>query len=462
MPRTFLVCLLLALPLRAAPTPAALAAQVDAHLAAAWAREQVRPAPRCADATFVRRVYLDLVGRIPTPAEVRDFTGDRPALVARLVRSPAHARHQALFWRRQWVPQADTPRFAPLAADLDDWLTRQVRAHTPYDRLVRDLLLGAPAGFLSAGEFKPENLAANTTRAFLGINLDCAQCHNHPFARWTREQFWETAAFFTRDRRITVPDTNRKPLAPRLLNGQVPQWPAAPAADSGRQALAVWVTARANPYFARNAVNRLWADLLGTGLVEPLDDLSDDNPASQPRVLDDLAAAFAASGFDLRYLTETIVLTRAYQLASVGPASDPSLFARAAVRGLTGEQLYDSLRVAAGLPPQRDDLTPATGPDERQAFAARFRIERSGTAQRSILQSLALMNGPLTDPKSTPTLRAVVGSPFLDARGKVTALYLAALGRKPGDEAARVSTDAAALADLFWALLNSTEFSTNH
>ncbi len=498
--RVALVACALAVPTGASagapPDPVALAVRIDARLAERWTAAKVRPADPADDATFARRLYLDLVGRVPTVAEARAFAEDRApakraALVAQLLDSPAHARHWAVVWRREWVPQADQPQ-SPLVDDFGAWLVPRLRDNVPYDRLARELLTAtpvrggpdrAPTTFLAAGEYKPENLAANTTRAFLGLNLDCAQCHNHPFARWTRDQFWQMAAFFVRPANekleISVPETNRAARA-RLLSGEEPALPAPVTADTGRAALAEWVTDKRNPFFAKNAVNRVWAQLFGTGLVEPLDDLSGENPPSHPELLDELAKAFADSGFDLKFLTAALVRTKAYQLSSVVPkggSADPRLFARAGVRGLTGEQLYDSLRVAAGLPPERADLDPTGARSERRAFAEKFRVERTGEAQRSILQSLSLMNGPLTSalthPAKSPTLRAVADAPFLDTAAKVEALYLAALGRKPApDEAAPlvkyVTAGGAdrdpknALADVFWVLLNGSEFATNH
>jgi hypothetical protein len=496
---TFLTLLAWRTSFAAPPDPAALADRLDRHLETCWAAEKIKPSDLASDAVFARRLYLDLVGRIPTVAEVRAFLEDksankRGALITRLVDSPAHARHAARFWRREWVPQIDTPALASLAEEFEGWLASKFREGTPYDRLARELLTAtsprtgrkAPTTFLIASEYKPENLAANTTRAFLGINLDCAQCHDHPFARWTRDQFWETAAFFARPEKgsvpakfvVTIPNTKRTAAA-RLLNDREPKWPEAVRDDTGRTVLAEWVTAKDNPYFARNAVNRLWADLFGTGLVEPLDDLSGQNPPAHPELLDELAKAFADSGFDLKYLTTAIAMTKAYQRSAVAPtggSDDPRLFARAAVRGMTGDQLYESLRVAAGLPPDREDLDPVSVARERKEFVDKFRVERTGAAQRSILQALSLMNGKftatLTDLTQAPTLRAAE-APFLDTKGKVEVLYLAALGRKPSaDELARFAKyvekggadgDARkALADVFWALLNSSEFNTNH
>ncbi len=483
---------------RAANTgPDTLAAKIDARVRVGWKEAKATPAPACDDATFARRVHLDIVGRIPTVAEVRGFLADpaadkRAKLVRKLLASAAHARHWATVWRREWIPQADQPQ-SRLADEIDGWLAGQLRDNVGYDRIARELLqartatpdpVATPTTFLTASEYKPENLAANTTRAFLGVNLDCAQCHDHPFARWTRDQFWETAAFFARPTsdsppklEIRVADTKRV-VGPRLLEGDA-KWPDRLGADTGRRVLAAWVTAKDNPFFAKNAVNRVWANLFGTGLVEPLDDLTGANPPSHPELLDDLAAAFADSGFDLKFLVAAVVSSKTYQLASAadGVSADPRLFARFPVRGLTGEQLYDSLRVAAGLPAERSDADPVNALKEHRQFAERFRVERTGTAQRSILQSLALMNGPLTvaltDPAATPTLRAVADAPFLDTRGKLDALFLAAVGRKPtAAEATPLGKYVAAggpdrdekkaLADVFWSLLNGSEFGTNH
>lgn len=492
------------------PDPAKLAATIDARLAAGWDAAKARPAPVVDDAAFLRRASLDLIGRVPTVAETRDFLADkapdkRAKLVNRLIDSGGHARHMATYWRRAWVPQADA-EFARVADDFEAWVSVRVQENAPYDRMVRELLTTpvraagtlptartgvTPAPFFTANENKPENLAASATRAFLGVNLDCAQCHDHPFARWTRDQFWRTAAFFappTKDKtgkvvppELTIPNT-KKALAPELMDGTPVKWPAALASDTGRKVFADWVVGKDNPFFARNAVNRTWAQVFGTALVEPLDDLSGEtgNAGYHAALLKELADAFAASGYDLKYMTRALVLTRAYQLAAVvreGAPPDPRLFARMPVRGLTGEQLYDSLRTAAGLPPERDDTGRGQGLDARKRFAAQFHVERAVSAERSIVQTLTAMNGrftaDLTDPAKNQTLAGAADAPFLDTTGKVETLFLAVLGRKPTEkEAAPLVKHVAdggtendsrrALADVFWALVNTTEFNTNH
>lgn len=498
----------------APPDPVALAARVDQHLAESWKTAGISPAPAASDATFVRRVYLDLVGRIPTVSEARGFLEDqdpnkRGKLIDHLIASGGYTRHAATFWRRVWIPQADTPQFARLTDGFEEWLAARIAENTSYDVLVQKLLVapargqsgrrcrgerrdGSPAEtFFAASEAKPENLAANTSRAFLGINLDCAQCHDHPFAKWTRNQFWETAAFFTMPVSATedqparleaeIPGTKRTVRA-AVLTGMARDLPEELGPETGAQLFADWVTSKENPFFAKNAVNRVWAEVFGFGLVEPLDDLGGENAPSHPELLDELAQSFTDSGYDLKLLTRALMRTKAYQLSATLPtdrseASDARLFAHMPIRGLTGEQLHDSLRVAGGLPVERDDLDPLNALRERKLFSARFHTQRAATAQRSIIQSLALMNGTITatmtNSAKTPTLAATAGSPFLDTAGKVEALFLAALGRKPNSKEMAAMTrhveaggsygdSTRALADIFWALINSSEFNTNH
>ncbi|MCE9562250.1 MAG: DUF1549 and DUF1553 domain-containing protein [Planctomycetes bacterium] len=489
------------------PSPAKLADVIDARLSAEWKKANTTPAKVVDDATFLRRASLDLIGRVPTVAETREFLADtsadkRAKLVNRLIDSGGHTRHMATFWRRTMVPQADTIEFARLADDFESWVAVRVQDNVPYDRMVKELLTlptttnpprgtVSPVSFFAASENKPENLAANATRSFLGVNLDCAQCHDHPFARWTRDQFWQTAAFFAPPQKnkdgktvppeLPIPNTKRT-MGAELLTGDAVKWPSTIAPNTGRQLLASWITGKENPYFARNAVNRMWAQVYGTALVEPLDDLSGEtgNKGYHAELLKELADAFVASGYDMKYITRAMVQTKAYQLSTVAPegaTTDPRLFAKMPVRGLTGEQLYDSLRTAAGLPPERDDTGRGLGLEARKRFAAQFHVERTVTAERSIVQALSMMNGrlttDLTDPAKNPTLAGAADAPFLDTRGKVETLFMGVLGRKPTakeataiikyvDDGGTENDSHRALGDVFWALVNSTEFNSNH
>ncbi len=195
-----------------------LAARIDAVLAARWAESKVRPAAIADDGEFLRRVSLDLIGKIPTAAEARDFLDDpspgkRLALVERLLDSPAYTTRATEIWRRLLLPEADTEDLArQVAGNFETWLRKMVIEDAGYDRIVREILTAklnaqnanavvgrlvpSPVGYYTAKENKPENLAAGVSRVFLGVRLECAQCHNHPFASWKREQFWSLAAFF--------------------------------------------------------------------------------------------------------------------------------------------------------------------------------------------------------------------------------------------------------------------------
>ena len=246
-------------------------------------KHNVHPVALADDATFLRRVRLDLTGTIPAATEVRAFLEDKDAnkrekLIDRLLASPGYIRHSAAVWRARWLQQADQPQNAALVPGFETWLRQRFRENAPYDRLVFEMLtassrkasVGTPSAFLQSIEHTPAGQAGVTARLFLGLNVDCAQCHNHPFARWTREQFWEYAAFFVVPRKqpdgamqlvAVIPGTEQT-VSPRFLNGDTAKLPQRLDVASGRTALAEWMVARDNPYFARNAVNSMWADLL--------------------------------------------------------------------------------------------------------------------------------------------------------------------------------------------------------
>jgi hypothetical protein len=348
-----------------------------------------------------------------------------------------------------------------------------------------------PLAFYQAKENKPEEIAAAVSRLFLGVRLECAQCHNHPFAKWRREDFWGLAAFFNSSGarpgladgapRITVPDLKQTVKA-RFIDGSIPQLK---GRASYRQTLADWVTSPENSYFAKVTVNRLWAQFFGRGIVDPIDDFDENNPPSHPELLNELAREFARQKFDLRFIASAITATRVYQLTSrqTHPSqADPRLFARAPVRGLNGHQLYDSISTATGF---RDSIDPAYAfvfrgnNSPRAEFLEKFKAaaEQTSDRQTSVVQALTLMNGRVladaTSLERSETLAAVVDFPLFTPADRVEALFLAALSRRPRPkelqhylhyvESGGPRKDTrAALADVFWALLNSSEFAFNH
>jgi hypothetical protein len=503
-----------------------LAEKIDQHLSQRWAETKTEPAARADDAEFLRRVTLDLAGRIPSAEETRTFLEDKRAdkrtrLVEKLLASPRYAIHFTNVWRALLLPEASNNFLVQAQqGSFDQWLKQELSRNAGYDQMVRDLLTakigggnnnfqaltdgfsGAPSPqvYYLAKEFKPENLAAGTARIFLGVSVECAQCHNHPFADWKREQFWGMAAFFSgiksqrlmdfllpagddvEKHELNLPGSE-KVIQARFLDGTQPKWN---ENARSRDTLAAWITAKDNPYFARTAVNRVWAYFYGTGLVEPVDEMvGGSSTASHPQLLDLLAQEFVAHEFDLKYLIRAITGSQAYQLTSAKSnksQDDRTKFARMPLRGLTGEQLFDSLAQATGY---RDaggggGLLGALGGTRsaRSEFLARFAsTERPADTQTSILQALSLMNGKVTAAATTveksETLASVVDAPFLNTDQRIETLYLATLSRKPTakeltraekfvKDAKGKDAEREALSDLFWALLNSPEFILNH
>jgi hypothetical protein len=495
------------------------AAQIDRLFESAWQREQVVPADIASDQEFIRRIYLDLAGRVPAVSEVRGFLASREDnrrndVVEELLQNPAYVRHMTIVWRNALIPQAMTQQeFRPLIPGFDAWLWERLADNIRYDQIVREIITSnvlsheatpqaganttSPDAFFVVRGLMPESLATGTARAFLGVRLDCAQCHDHPFDKWKQEQFWNLAAFysgFARDndnpammptreqpnqRSIAIPGTETTVPAVFLTGESPGNETAVP-----RVQLADWIVAKENPWFGSMAANRMWAQFFGMGIVHPTDDFSDDNPPAHPEVLQLLADQFSAHDFDLTFLIRTIVGTNVYQQSSVQSHASQAvdtMFARAAVRGLTPEQLFDSLAEAVGFyqPYRRDNPFVVDTDSPRGRFIELFRndAESSLDHRSTILQALAMMNGDFvgnaTDLKDSRTLRAVTEFPLMSVDDRLDTLFLAALSRSPtegenrmfAEHFARAKADnneATAFADIFWALLNSSEFLLNH
>jgi len=501
------------------PDPYALSARIDQHIGARLKEVGAEPAPLADDYEFLRRAMLDLNGRIPLPTEVYEFVNDkdpykRRKLVDKLLDSPGYTIHFTNIWRTILIPETQTNiEVAYLQVGFDNWVRRQLKENVPYDKMVRTLLTAqiarnqrqyydpfsgqeSPLTFFQAKEGKPENIAAATSRIFMGVNIECAQCHNHPFARWSRDQFWNTAAFFAGierqgpqfyqplreidDRReIAIPNTD-KVVQAAFLDGSEPQWK---FQTSSRVTLADWLTTAENPFFSRTAVNRMWSQLFGIGIVDPPDDFNDENKPSHPELLDEMAKTFGQAKFDIKFMLRAIMASEAYQRTSKqthSTQSDPRLFAKMPVRAMTGEQLFDSLATAVSY---RDAFRTQSavfygGNNPRQEFISRFNANagKPTEAQTSILQALLLMNGNFvngaTSVDKSETLAAVADAPFMNTSRKIETLFFAALGRKPakdeldklvkfvetGDKAKQKQR----LGDVFWTLLNTVEFRVNH
>jgi len=503
----------------AEPAHAAMARRVDELLSQVQATAGVAPAPLADDAEFLRRASLDLTGVVPRVSEVREFLADespakRQVLIDRLLASSSHPTHMATTWRNRILPAGADPSRAREAAALQKWLRTRFARNLRYDNLVGSLLLTnggdelGPALYYQSHDVAPEKVAASAAELFLGVKLQCAQCHDHPFADWSQREFWGLAAFFARTKAPgTMPgmmqtsyklvDVDRGdvtlPESEEVVPPKYPRGDELAAEDSAnrRSQLVLWLTSRDNRYFSRAAVNWSWTHLFGKGLVETLDELDDSaEMTANEQLLDELADYFVASKFDLRQLWRTLASTEAYQRSSRFSGEEPpapGLFAVMQAKPLTPEQLYDSFMRLA--PPNEaayrwnggDANNMAAMLDEdpnRVEFVRRMRPPpgeateyRAGT-----LQALMLMNGQTTARVTAPQesrLLGAIDAPFLSDAERVDALFLATLSRLPSDEERTLFVEAIAegstpterrqaLSDSFWALLNSTEFAFNH
>lgn len=490
----------------------AMVRRIDALLGQRMAEAKVAPAPRSSDGEFIRRASLDLNGIVPRVPEVRAFLADpapdkRATLVDRLLASPRHATHLANSWRQFMLPAGLGLQQVQNVAGVQNWLRGQFSQNMRYDRVVSDFLVASgggdagPALYYTSLELKPEKLAASTSRIFLGLQIECAQCHPHPFDHWKQEDFWGYAAFFAQldqsramnnpggqvnlvdllEGEVTLPDTQTV-IAPKYLDGT-----AGGDRQSGsrRVQLAIWMASRDNPFLAQAAVNRVWAHMFGRGLVEPVDDLGPHNPPSHPQLMKELTDYFVETGFNLRELYRTLGLTDAYQRTSAQPDEETlpaDLFAVMAIKTMTSEQLYDCLNQTllrkSGEGPEFFPGARGLFDPQRLAFAAKMNMRGSNATEfeAGILQALTMLNGSETAAAtsvSQSSLLASLEAPWFTDEERVEVLVLATLSRLPSDQerrafAAHVGNAAdqehqqQAFSDILWALLNSAEFAMIH
>jgi hypothetical protein len=473
---------------------------------------QFEPAELCSDEEFVRRATLDVIGRLPTTEEQDAFLQDpsddrRLALVNRLLESPEYAEFWALKWadllrlRTGEVSEAGVHKF-------HRWLVDAFADNMPLDQFARELLTAQgstydrpPANYYRSAS-DPIKAAETTAQLFLGSRIQCAKCHNHPFENWTQDNFYGLTAFFNRVERkpgsrvdelvVYVPRGGEvhQPRTGQLMKPWLPGVGSidATATPDRRQAFAKWLTAPGNPFFAQVGVNRVWAEVMGQGIVDPVDDFRQSNPPSIPALLERLAADFEEHGFDQRHMLRTILASRTYQLSSQatsGNKDDLRFFSHAKMRLLSAEQLLDAVCQVTGVQETFAGLPAGTrarqvpSPDFANDFLATFgrparltscACERGSRA--TLAQVIELFNGTLIEAKlAAPEnqFRRLLG----EGRPRdevVTLLYRAAVCRPPnGEELAaalahmeRGEDAAAALEDVCWALLNTDEFLTQH
>jgi len=473
---------------------------------------QILPSELCTDEEFLRRAYLDTTGRLPTLEETERFLNDTTADKRdRLIDALVDSDDFATFWTLTLgdILRANTKRLnATGVHKFRQWLYESVRNDMPLDEFARQLLTAKgsayrnpPANYWRASR-DPQDATETTAQLFLGIRIQCAKCHNHPFERWTQDNYYGIGAAFARIGRkpggdadeevvfvarageVTQPRTGKQMKPHLLLKGDVD---VAPEQDR-REVFARWLTSPDNPFFARSSVNRIWGQLLGRGIVEPVDDFRDSNPPSNAALLDRLAQEFVAHGFSRKWAVKTIMKSRIYQLSSRKNdfnANDEIYFSHANTRLLSAEQLLDAICQVTQVPepfagvPAGTRATELTEPPADHYFLKIFGqpqremacgCERSNESNLS--QALQMINGPvvhnkLRDPNGR--IHKLVASSATDEQ-IITELYLAALCRKPGPqelEAAKAHIAAnqdrkLAMEDVGWAILNSKEFLFQH
>ena len=440
--------------------------RIDELTAAKWRRLKIEPSGECTDTEFLRRATLDLTGLPPTAVEVRAFAAaatpsaaKRAALVDRLMARPEFVD----FWTNKWADLLQVNRkFLGVegAVGFRNWIREQVAANVPYDQFVRSILTatGSNKSNPAASYYKilrePTAIMENTTQLFLAVRYNCNKCHDHPFERWTQDQYYELAAFFANVGLREDPASQGKKLGGSAVESAAPLFEmvydkkdgrvihdrtkaVAPAefpfpcaggesADptNRRAALAAWITSKENPYFARSYVNRLWGYLFGVGIIEPIDDIRAGNPASNPELLDYLTREFVDSGFDSRHVIRLICQSRTYGL-SIAPnkwnSDDKINFSHASARRLPAEVLLDSVyRVTGsssnfpGVPPgTRAAALPDSGVELPSGFLSTFgRPVRESACECE--RSSGLQLGPVMALVSGPTLGDAIADPGND------------------------------------------------
>ena len=484
---------------------------IDAAIDARLSDEKIATSPAATDAEFVRRATLDLTGVTPTADEARAFLADtssdkRAKLVDRLLASPRFGTHLADIWVAKLIPRDSGNRFVNPEA-FQDWLATEFNANRPWDEFVTKLLTATgspednPAATLFLSNRSADKLTDLVGKQLMGVQIGCAQCHNHPFTDWKQDDYWGMAAFFSkvmpkpptppaavRNGREASPGgvtelptkTRIKDFFPESAKDLPPKLPGsvAPTLDPKgpyRPTLAKWLTSGSTPYFSEAFVNRAWAQLYGRGLVDPVDDLDPEHPASHPELFKDLATQFRATGFDIKRLYRALALSETYGRSSVtveGNESDKTLWSHMPVKVLSPEQLFDSIAQVvpevAGKPEKTKAATPYRRPKARdqfvQFFLAGADAPNAKEYEAGIPQALRLMNSRiLSNPKAA--------APFIDFTLDRTCdnLYLATVSRLPtADERVKLRAyhqsaggDARATADILWALLNCSEFALN-
>lgn len=509
---------------------------IDEHTATAWTREGLQPAPLTSDAEFLRRVSLDLTGTIPTAEQTRQFLKDpdsakRAALIDRLLNDPRFAQHQADLWDLVFFGRNPPGYETDKRAGFQNWLRQQFADNVSYRDWARQILKAegnsaehGPPMFFVQYRSQPEDASEAVSQIFLGVQLQCARCHDHPFEPWKQVDFYGMAAFlsrldvvnlgkkedlsmfvigekstgdilFTGPASQATPGKKGEPVKPRFLLGEALDEPPLPdgfkdvkfedkkqppkPVFSRKDQLADWITDPArNPYFARAITNRVWAQFLGRGLVHPVDNMSPSNGPSHPELLNHLTQSLIDHQFDLKGYIRELCLSRTYQLSSAGITGEPSprWFEHGRTRPLSAEELADSWRVATGFVPPESNGKKAPGrfhPLEGGYMLRFFGQPNSGAGdfQGGLQEHLYLNNGPLGNliQSGTGSFLASLCDKSATLGDRVDVLFLSVLNRHPVEE--ERLRFCAFLADgnsqdrwrtAIWVLLTCSEFRFNH
>lgn len=456
-----------------------------------------KPPQRCDDLTFARRVYLDLLGRVPSVAEVQDFeslpAARRRILVDQIVfgegqRARDYRRLASVQLARQWrqvlMPTSSTAT-ASAANSLERWLAGEFEQRVAYDDLMKKLVgfepdSAAPQYFQAIGGL-PENYAGQISRALLGVRIECAQCHDHPFSDWKQQDFWGLAAFYADVSRSDLNTTQAVNFGPpvkiQFEGKEYPAkylWSGEPlrGLSEPRAALGDWLTSSQNPQFAATAVNRFWQNLVGRGMYWDVENL-DQAKASEREFLDEFGQRFAELDFQVDQLIAAICKSNWY--SSVSSAEPLNAQFYRPLKSVSPEQIFDSLEQALQLPISRIDANSPRYSGQGTQLMSRL-TEAIGNSPEDysagIPQALLLMNGQMTadaiDIDRSRLLRSVVDSPFFNEQDRIAVLYLAILTRRPTTEELAAlqaflesqsdETRRRAMGEILWALINSPEF----
>jgi hypothetical protein len=493
---------------------------VDKHVFAKLKMLSIQPSELCSDQEFIRRAYLDICGILPRPADVKKFLADKSAKKrARLVDALLKRPEYADYWTLKWADVLRSNRKTIKEKGIhvyQKWLRSHFAKNTPFSKVVKELLTAngstfanPPANFYRIAR-DPQNLAETTAQLFFGIRMQCAKCHNHPFERWTQDDYYSMAAFFARVRqKVDTSQSNPNPLlgaeyifsdrsgevvqprtgkvmAPKFMGGKVP---VIPRGKDRREVLADWITSAKNPFFAKSVVNRIWYHLTGKGIVDPVDDFRDSNPSANDELLDALAQDFSKHNFDFKHIIRTIANSRTYQLSAETNKfnkDDNKYFSHAVTKMYSAEVLLDAICEVTGVPEKYAGMPLGTRavqlPDGEinHVFLKTFgqpgrelacECEREGDS--NLAQALQLINGPTINEKNRNPknrLGTLLADKKLTDKDILNELYLAAFARLPVDgEVKAVQEHLAgkkdrrkAWEDVLWALINAKEFLFRH